>query len=62
METLTVRVTEAAKMLGIGRSKTYDLISTGVLPSVRIGKSVRVPVDALRKWLAASTYGGRELR
>jgi excisionase family DNA binding protein len=59
METLAIRATEAAKRLGIGRSKVYELISAGILPSIRIGKSVRVPVSALEKWLADSTVGGR---
>ena len=41
---LLLRVEEAALRLGIGRSKTYDLINAHVIPSVRIGRSLRVPV------------------
>ena len=48
---LLLRPTEVAETLGIGRSKAYELIGSGVLPSIRIGGSVRVPVEALRDWI-----------
>jgi excisionase family DNA binding protein len=51
MEKLMLRVSEAGDALGLGRSKTYELIASGELPSVRIGGSVRVPVGALRAWI-----------
>ena len=50
MEKIFAKPEEAADALGIGRSKTYALIASGVIPSVRIGKSIRVPVAALRRW------------
>ena len=49
---LLLRPTEAAEAIGIGRSKVYDLIASGDLPSIRIGGSVRVPVDELKAWIA----------
>ncbi len=52
MEKLLLRPTEAADAIGIGRSKVYELLASGELPSIRIGGSVRVPVDALRAWIA----------
>ena len=48
---LAYRVTEAAERIGISRTKCYELIKAGKLPSVRIGGSVRVPVDALKQWI-----------
>ena len=45
---LALRVGEAAIALGVSRSKAYELISEGKIPSVKIGGCVRVPVDALR--------------
>ena len=54
---LMVRPVEAAAMMGLGRSKVYELIAAGVIPSVRIGKSVRIPMDALRHWIEAHTSG-----
>lgn len=38
---------QAAERLGIGRSKVYELIGTGELESVKVGRLRRVPVDAL---------------
>jgi excisionase family DNA binding protein len=29
----------------------YELIANKTIPSIRLGASVRVPVDALRKWI-----------
>lgn len=51
MEQALLRVEEAARFLSLGRSKTYALLATGELPVVRIGRSVRVPVAALRRWI-----------
>lgn len=51
MDRLLLRPTEAAEAIGIGRSKIYELLASGDLPSIRIGGSVRVPVDALRAWI-----------
>jgi excisionase family DNA binding protein len=53
MEKLLLRPTEAAEVVSLGRSKMYALIASGVIPSIRIGKSVRVPADALREWVKA---------
>jgi excisionase family DNA binding protein len=51
MDKLMLRPAEAADAIGVSRSKAYELISSGVLPSVRLGGSVRVPVEALRDWI-----------
>jgi len=51
MEPLLLRPSETAQMIGISRSRVYELISSGVLPSIRVGGVVRVPVDALRAWI-----------
>ena len=52
MDKLLLRPVEAAEAIGISRTKIYELLARGDLPSVRIGSSVRVPVDALRAWIA----------
>ena len=39
--------TEAARALGIGRSKLYELLQTGVLESVHIGACRRIPAEAV---------------
>jgi len=48
---LTVTVPEAAAMVSVGRSTGYELVASGEWPSITIGRSVRVPVDALRAWV-----------
>ena len=50
-ERLMLRPAEAAEAIGVSRSKLYELLSSGALPSVRLGSSVRVPVSALRDWI-----------
>ncbi len=55
MDRLLLRVGEAAEMLGMGRSTVYELIAAGALPSVRMGKSLRVPIEQLKGWIAEAT-------
>lgn len=43
---------EAAAQLGVRPSRIYQLIRTGALPVVRVGKYVRVRVTALNQWVA----------
>jgi len=65
-ETLLLRPEDAGRALGIGRSKTYELMRSGDLPVIAIGRSVRIPVEALRAWIneraaaAASNDGSKE--
>jgi excisionase family DNA binding protein len=49
---LLYRPAEAAEAIGISRARAYELISQGVIPSIRVGTSIRVPVEALRGWIA----------
>jgi excisionase family DNA binding protein len=62
MERMLLKPTEAAEVIGLGRSKTYELISKGLIPSVRIGKSVRVPVAALRNWVEQQLREQQQLK
>jgi excisionase family DNA binding protein len=52
MDKLLLTPTEAADALGIGRSKVYELMRAGTLPSIRIDSCRRVPVDDLRALVA----------
>jgi excisionase family DNA binding protein len=58
MPRLLLRIPEAAVTLGISRSRCYELVGAGKLPHVRIGGSVRIPVDELKRWIAANTNTG----
>jgi excisionase family DNA binding protein len=52
MERLLFTPIEAARILGIGRSKLYELLASGQLHSVQIGSCRRVPAQALHNFLA----------
>jgi excisionase family DNA binding protein len=49
---MLLRVSEAAALLSLGRSKTYELIETGKLPSVRLDGALRVPRAAIERLAA----------
>ncbi|MFF4775358.1 helix-turn-helix domain-containing protein [Microtetraspora fusca] len=49
---LLVRPEMAAELLGIGRTKVYELIRSGALRSVRIGGLRRVSATALAEFVA----------
>ncbi len=51
VERLLYRPREAAAATGLSPAKFYQLIASGEIPSVKIGKSRRVPVEALRAWV-----------
>jgi excisionase family DNA binding protein len=47
-----LRVPEAAELLGLPRTRTYELIQQGELPAVRIGeRSIRVNRRELERFL-----------
>jgi excisionase family DNA binding protein len=54
-ERMLLRPSEVAVAIGVGRSKIYDLIHSGEIPSIRIGGSIRVPADQLREVIALRT-------
>lgn len=55
MEKLTLSIPEAAKLLGIGSSKMYELVRTGGFPVICVGTRKLVPKKGLERWLDAQT-------
>ena len=51
MEKMLVKVAEAADLASISRAKAYELVASGEWPSVRIGKTIRIPIDRLSDWI-----------
>ena len=41
----------AAAVLGIGRSKRFELIAAGQIETVQIGRSRRIPAEALTQYV-----------
>lgn len=48
---LTLRVEDLMPILGIGRNTAYELVRSGQIRSIRIGRQLRVPKDALQAFL-----------
>jgi excisionase family DNA binding protein len=51
----TCTVEEAAKVLHIGRTQAYRAVKAGQIRSIRIGKRVLVPTNAIRELLGAGS-------
>lgn len=56
-----LRAADVQAQLNMSRAKVYRLMQHNILPTVRIGGSVRVPRKALFKWIAENTSPGRSL-
>lgn len=48
---VTLRVEELMPILGIGRNTAYKLVRSGRLRSIRVGRQVRIPKNALIEFL-----------
>jgi excisionase family DNA binding protein len=54
-ERLTLTVEEAAGLLSISRNLAYDLVAEGQIPSIRLGRRVLVPRQALYQMFDRAT-------
>ena len=63
MDKLLLRAEEVAELIGVGRTKVFELMRTGQLESVRIGACRRIPASAVFEYVqrlrAASDEGPR---
>ncbi len=53
MSAVVFTVEQAAHVLKIGKNTAYDLVRSGQIRSVRIGRQIRIPKSALMEFLAA---------
>ena len=51
-ERLLLSVVEAAQRLGIGRTLMYELLTSGQVESVHVGRLHKVPTDSLEAFIA----------
>jgi excisionase family DNA binding protein len=51
---LAVRIPRAAQMLGIGRSKFYQLIRSGDIGTIKVGRATVIAVQSLHDFIARS--------
>ena len=49
VEPICVRINDAARMIGVGRTKLYELIADGEVETVKLGKSTRVITASLHR-------------
>ena len=56
-------VAEVAEAMRVSRMTVYRLVHSGELPAVRVGKSYRVPAQALTQYLHDGATGdlGRQI-
>ncbi|MGW3090875.1 helix-turn-helix domain-containing protein [Streptomyces sp. NPDC001108] len=58
---VALTVAEAARRIGIGRTKLYEYVSAGEIASVKIGSLRRIPAEAvndfLTRRLSATDFG-----
>lgn len=59
---VVLTVPEAAKALRVSRGAAYEAIRVGEIPSVRIGRSLRVPRHALEQLLGVDDCPPRAAR
>lgn len=48
----TLKVKEVAAILRCGRNQAYQLVKSGEIRSVRIGRAIRVPAEAVGEFMA----------
>jgi excisionase family DNA binding protein len=51
-----ISLNQLQETLGIGRTKAYDLVASGELPAVRIGRIIRIDKQELTDWLERQRY------
>jgi excisionase family DNA binding protein len=54
-------VAEVADVMRVSKMTVYRLVHSGEMPAVRVGRSFRVPQDALDMYLASSHVEGDRL-
>jgi len=50
-------VAEVAAMMRVSKMTVYRLVHAGELPAVRVGRSFRVPYQAVRTYLEGAYFG-----
>ena len=53
-----ISLIELQEILGIGRTKAYDLVTSGELPAIRVGRAIRVRLADLNRWAERQNYPG----
>lgn len=52
MKNVLLKIPDVMERLSVGQTKVYELLSSGELRSVKVGRSRRVPSDDLERFIA----------
>lgn len=52
MQTVLLKIPEVMERLAVGQTKVYELMSTGELRSVKVGRSRRIPSDEVDRFIS----------
>lgn len=55
-DALVLSVSEAARLLGVGRNHVYEMVAEGTIPHVRFGRLIKIPRSELERWLSTQAY------
>lgn len=62
MEKMVYTIKEAAELLGISQSYTYEMVRKGVIPSLQIGNKRVIPKTKFNDWVNGKRTDEKELR
>jgi excisionase family DNA binding protein len=57
LKPLAVRVREACRLTGIGRSKLYELIAAGEIEIIKVGTITLIPTGSLQSFVELRRNG-----
>jgi excisionase family DNA binding protein len=61
--TLAVPPAEAARLLGVSRTRLYEELGSGAIPSFHLGRRRLIRITALEAWMAErETVGAHDVR
>ena len=52
---ITLRVEELMPILHIGRNTAYELVRSGKIRSIKVGRQLRIPRDAVAEFIGAKS-------
>ena len=56
-EPISVRIREAVRLTGLGRSKLYELIASGDVEIVKVGRCTLIPMESLHTLIERARNG-----
>lgn len=54
-------ISDLRSALGIGRTKAYELVNSGQIRSIKVGKAIRIPKTSLLDYVKENSYNTGEV-